>query len=85
MKMSRRFTAGAALALIMGGAGFGQRYTKTDLVSDTTGVAPVTDPQLRNPWSISRGSGSPWRVSDQRTGLSTLYHGSHSSVSVNEV
>jgi uncharacterized protein (TIGR03118 family) len=30
---------------------------------------------LINPWGISRGSGSPWWVSDVRTGLSTLYNG----------
>ncbi len=75
MKMSLRLTASAVLALIMGAACFGQHYTQTNLVSNTTGVAPVTDPQLINAWGISRGSGSPWWVSDQRTGLSTLYNG----------
>jgi uncharacterized protein (TIGR03118 family) len=75
MKMSVRFTASAVLALIMGAACFGQHYTQTNLVSNTTGVAPVTDPQLINPWGISRGSGSPWWVSDNATGLSTLYNG----------
>lgn len=38
-------------------------------------MALATDPQLVNPWGISRGSGSAWWVSDQRTGLSTLYDG----------
>ena len=75
MKMSQRFAASGVLALIMGAACFGQHYTQTNLVSSESGVAPVTDPQLINPWGISRGSGSPWWVSDQRTGLSTLYNG----------
>jgi uncharacterized protein (TIGR03118 family) len=75
MKMSLRFTASAILALIMGAACFGQHYTQTNLVSSTTGVAPVTDAQLINPWGISRGSGSPWWVSDNGTGFSTLYNG----------
>jgi uncharacterized protein (TIGR03118 family) len=75
MKMSLRFTVSGVLALIMGGASFGQHYTQTNLVSNESGVAPVTDPQLINPWGISRGSGSPWWVSDERTGLSTLYNG----------
>src|SRR6266404_9539444 len=75
MKMSLRFTVSGVLALIMGAACFGQHYTQTNLVSSESGVAPVTDPQLINPWGISRGSGSPWWVSDQRTGLSTLYNG----------
>jgi uncharacterized protein (TIGR03118 family) len=75
MEMSLRFTVSGVLALIMGGASFGQHYTQTNLVSNESGVAPVTDPQLINPWGISRGSGSPWWVSDERTGLSTLYNG----------
>src|SRR6202048_3391727 len=75
MRMSLRFTANAVLALITGTACFGQHYTQTNLVSNESGVAPVTDPQLINPWGISRGSGSPWWVSDQRTGFSTLYNG----------
>jgi len=75
MKMSQRFAVSGVLALIMGAACFGQHYTQTNLVSNESGVAPVTDPQLINPWGISRGSGSAWWVSDQRTGLSTLYDG----------
>src|SRR6266436_8752441 len=75
MKMSLRFAASAAWALIMGAACFGQHYTQTNLVSNVSGVAPVTDPQLINPWGISRGSGSPWWISDNATGLSTLYNG----------
>jgi hypothetical protein len=75
MKMSLRFSVSGLLALIMGAACFGQHYTQTNLVSNEVGVAPVTDPQLINPWGISRGSGSPWWVSDQRTGLITLYNG----------
>ncbi len=75
MKMSQRFATGTALALITGAVCFGQHYTQTNLVSSSAGNAPVTDPQLINPWGISRGSGSPWWISDQRTGLSTLYDG----------
>jgi len=75
MKISLRFAVSGVLALIMEAACFGQHYTQTNLVSNEAGVAPVTDPQLINPWGISRGSGTPWWVSDQRTGLSTLYNG----------
>ena len=75
MKTSLRFTASGVLALIMGAACFGQHYTQTNLVANEAGVASVTDPQLINPWGISRGAGTPWWVSDQRTGLSTLYNG----------
>jgi uncharacterized protein (TIGR03118 family) len=75
MKMLLRFAASSALALILGVACLGQHYTQTNLVSNVPGVATVTDPQLTNPWGISRGSGSPWWVSDNATGLSTLYNG----------
>jgi hypothetical protein len=59
MQMWQRFAASGVLALIMGAACFGQHYTQTNLVSNESGVAPVTDPQLINPWGISRGSGTP--------------------------
>jgi uncharacterized protein (TIGR03118 family) len=75
MKMLHRFATSTALALITGAVCFGQHYSQTNLVSNSPGNAPVTDPQLINPWGISRGSGSPWWISDQRTGLSTLYDG----------
>src|SRR6267154_6702419 len=75
MKMSVRFTVSGVVALIMGAACFGQHYTQTNLVSSEAGVAPVTDPQLINPWGISRSSSSPWWISDNATGLSTLYDG----------
>ena len=75
MKMSLRFTAGALLVLTMQAVCFAQRYTQTNLVSNTSGVAPVTDPQLVNAWGLSRSSSSPWWISDNGTGLSTLYNG----------
>jgi uncharacterized protein (TIGR03118 family) len=75
MKRLVRLGASTALVLIMSAACCAQHYTQTNLVSNTAGVAPVTDPQLMNPWGLSRGSGSPWWVSDQATGFSTLYNG----------
>src|SRR5882757_280338 len=75
MKTLMRICASTAWALIMSATGFAQHYTQTNLVSNTAGVAPVTDPQLMNPWGLSRTSGSPWWVSDRATGFSTLYNG----------
>ena len=48
-------------------------YSQTNLVSNTAGVATTTDPQLLNPWGISFSPTSPFWVSDNGTGLSTLY------------
>ncbi len=52
-----------------------QHYKQTNLVSDLPGMAATTDPNLVNPWGISRSSGSPWWASDNGTGVATLYTG----------
>ena len=59
----------------MGTACFGQHYTRVNLVSSAAGVARVTDPQLINPWGMSRSRSSAWWVSDHGTGFSTVYNG----------
>jgi uncharacterized protein (TIGR03118 family) len=46
---------------------------QTNLVSDLPGVAAVQDPNLVNPWGISESSGSPFWLSDNNAGVSTLY------------
>ncbi|MFN7996166.1 MAG: TIGR03118 family protein [Bryobacteraceae bacterium] len=51
-------------------------YTQTNLVSDVSGIALHTDPNLKNPWGLSRGASTYWWASDEATGLSTLYDGS---------
>jgi len=50
-------------------------FTQTNLVSDIPGVARTTDPDLVNPWGIAFSSTSPFWVSDNGTGLATLYNG----------
>ena len=50
-------------------------YHQTNLVSDIPGLAAFTDPNLKNPWGLSRGPATPWWASDQATGVSTLYNG----------
>src|SRR5580698_2239891 len=75
MKTFLRLAVSAAIALSPGALAFGQHYTQTNLVSNTSGVAAVTDPSLVNPWGLTSSAGSPWWVSDNATGLSTLYIG----------
>jgi uncharacterized protein (TIGR03118 family) len=48
-------------------------YTQTDLVSDKSGLAQVTDTDLKNPWGVSHFDGSPFWVSNQATQTATLY------------
>ena len=50
-------------------------YTQTNLVSDIVGDAQITDPNLVNPWGLVHGPATPWWVSDNGTGVSTLYNG----------
>jgi uncharacterized protein (TIGR03118 family) len=48
-------------------------YSQTNLVSNVTGVATTTDPQLLNPWGISVLPGQDFWISDNNSGVSTLY------------
>lgn len=50
-----------------------QHYKQTNLVSDISGLAGVTDPLLVNPWGMSFSPTSPFWVSNQGTNTSTLY------------
>ena len=59
-------SAGASLAA----AG---EYVQTNLVSDISGLAAVTDSSLKNPWGVSFLPGSPFWVSNQGSDTSTLY------------
>src|SRR5438477_6844514 len=51
-------------------------YVQTNLVSDIPGMAANTDPHLVNPWGIASSGSSPFWVSDNGTGVSTLYNSS---------
>jgi uncharacterized protein (TIGR03118 family) len=63
---------GVAL-LLLPGLAVAQHYTQTNLVSNT-GNAPLTDPNLQNAWGlVASPTGSPWWVSNNAGGTSTLY------------
>jgi uncharacterized protein (TIGR03118 family) len=47
----------------------------TNLVANSSGNATTTDPHLVNAWGLSRSATGAWWISDQGTGLSTLYDG----------
>src|SRR5438309_2381842 len=65
----------AAPALADGERDTPRTYVQTNLVSDVPGLAAHTDPNLRNPWGTSTGPGLPIWVSDNATGVTTLYDG----------
>jgi hypothetical protein len=50
-------------------------YVQTNLVSDMSGVAQTTDPNLVNPWGIALSPGDPFWISNNGSGNSTLYDG----------
>src|SRR6185437_10243428 len=51
-----------------------QHYKQTNLTSNQASLAPIVDGGLVNSWGLARSSTSPWWVSDNGTGLSTLYN-----------
>jgi uncharacterized protein (TIGR03118 family) len=60
-----------------------QHYQQTNLVSNIAGMAPVHDPNLQNPWGITRSAGGPWWVSNNNSGTSTLYDGNGNIIPIN--
>ena len=71
-----------ALALLLAGAYSANcdTFVQTDLVSDVPGLAPVTDPNLKNPWGVSFSATSPIWVSNAASNTSTLYNSSNQLV-----
>ena len=50
-------------------------YIETNLVSDLPGMAAQTDPNLVNPWGLAASASSPFWISNNHSGTSTLYNG----------
>ncbi|MBV8175338.1 MAG: TIGR03118 family protein, partial [Verrucomicrobia bacterium] len=77
----RALSVVSAFVMLLPAAVLAQQYQQTNLDSDTmTETNPPNppnppDPDLKNPWGIARGTGSPWWISDNMAGVSTLYNG----------
>jgi len=65
----------ALAAALLSATATAQHYTQTNLVSNSGAGGTKPDADLVNSWGISRGSATPWWVSDNGTGKSTLYLG----------
>ena len=78
--MSSRHTILALLLTATAQTAMAGTVTQTNLTSDGSIPAPVTDPNLKNPWGISFGPGGAFWVSDNADGLTTLYSGDGSIV-----
>ncbi|WP_336491996.1 TIGR03118 family protein [Methylobacterium nigriterrae] len=58
-------------------------FTQTNLVSSDSSIpAEFTDPNLINPWGVSHGPGGPLWVSDNGTGVTTVYDGAGNLVPI---
>jgi uncharacterized protein (TIGR03118 family) len=81
-KISKSATLGGLLAVVPA-VTLGQHYQQTNLVSNVPkefpnpGNTPVVnlDPALQNPWGLVAGPGTPFWVSNNASGTSTLYDG----------
>jgi len=63
-----------AVAMFAAASARADTYSWTNLQSDIAGVAQHTDPNLANPWGMAAGSTGVIWVSDNGTGVSTLYN-----------
>jgi uncharacterized protein (TIGR03118 family) len=83
LRSRRSVVATLALALSAVSLPASAGFIQTNLVSDLPGLAIVNDPNLKNPWGVSHSATSPFWVSDQGTGISTLYTVNAGGVSKN--
>jgi len=61
-------------ALCAGGGIAQAQFKQTDLASDISGLATITDPNLKNTWGLTAIPGaSPFWIDNQVTGTSSLY------------
>jgi uncharacterized protein (TIGR03118 family) len=76
----------ALLAPVSLAAGLAQaQYVETNLVSNETGVAPITDTNLIDPWGVSFSATSPLWVSNQGSSTATVYKITNTTSSATEL
>jgi uncharacterized protein (TIGR03118 family) len=64
-----------AFIWLLPGLAAAQHYTQTNLVSNVPAIpAAITDPNLQNPWGVVHGPSTPWWISNNAGGTSTLYN-----------
>src|ERR1700739_2494054 len=64
-----------SIVLILGGVrlAIAQFYTQNNLVSDGGVPAVCVDPNLVNAWGMAASPTSPWWISDNHSGKTSLY------------
>jgi len=51
------------------------KYLQHNLVSDVSGLADQTDPNLINPWGLALSPSGPFWIANNHTGTTTVYNG----------
>jgi uncharacterized protein (TIGR03118 family) len=77
ISQQRSAWVGSLVLTLISVPAFAQHFTRTDLTVNQPSVsatAPNMDAHLVNAWGLSRSSGSPWWISDNGAGVSTLYN-----------
>jgi len=80
-------SVGAALGLFPM-PGLAQHYVQKNLVSNLSlepnsdGSKVLMDPNLKNPWGLTRSATSPWWVSNNNSGTSSLYDGNGDPIDI---
>ncbi|GAC1347438.1 MAG: TIGR03118 family protein [Acetobacteraceae bacterium] len=62
-----------AIITVSATAAHANAYQQINLVSNVSGLAAITDPQLINPWGMASSGAGPFWTSNQGTNSSTLY------------
>src|ERR1700760_540403 len=72
----RPLLVSALVASLFPTLAWAQHYQQTNLVSNVpvTPAASVTDPNLQNAWGLVHGPATPWWISNNAGGTSTLYN-----------
>ena len=73
-------TPALGLAVVFLSSAAMAQYQLSNLVSNQVKQAHHDDPLLVNAWGLVHGPGSPWWVSDNNSGWSTLYDGSGNAI-----
>src|SRR5260370_31125419 len=80
-KYAKLSVAVAMATFAVPGISNAQHFTQKNLISDISqpnnadGSAVLLDPNLKNPWGLTRSAGSPCWVANNNSGTSTLYTG----------
>jgi uncharacterized protein (TIGR03118 family) len=76
-------TASLALTMLLSSGVAHAQYKVTNLNSNQDDVVKVPDPLLVNAWGLTHAPGSPWWISDNKSGWSTLYAANGTKVPLN--